>query len=83
MVINNLPEDYFNTYASRVRDLSVKQINNTAKRIVKPENLTWAVVGDKAKVYDSLKQLGYDIKLIDVDGNIIEETNSSVKLKTE
>jgi zinc protease len=83
IVTYNLPDNYFNTYASKVRELNLNQINNTAKRIIKPGNLTWAVVGDRAKVYDSLKQLGYDIKLIDVDGNIIEETNTSIKLKTE
>jgi len=34
--------------------------------------LVWIVVGDRAKIETSLKELGYDIKLIDGDGNLIK-----------
>lgn len=39
----------------------------------KPEKIDWVVVGDKAQVEENLKQLGMEIKLIDTDGNVIEQ----------
>jgi hypothetical protein len=43
-----------------------------AGKVIKPEQLAWIVVGDRSKIESSLKELGYEIKLIDGDGNLIK-----------
>jgi zinc protease len=73
MVRYGYPKDYFDTYASKINSLSLDDINNAAKRVVNPDKVDWVVVGDRVEVEAGLNQLGMEVKLIDVDGNIIEQ----------
>lgn len=73
MVRYGYPKNYFDTYAEKINSLAVNDLNKAAKKVLHPDNMDWIVVGDKEKVEAGLKQLGMDVKLIDVDGNIIEE----------
>lgn len=67
------PDNYWNTYAERTRALNLEGVTAQANRIVKPDNVIWVVVGDRAKVEDNLKALGFgEIRLIDTDGNPVE-----------
>ena len=68
-VLYNLPDDYFDTYSGKVRVLRSTDLDRVAGRIVKPENMTWVVVGDRAKIEAGLKTLGYEVRVIDADGN--------------
>ncbi|MEL6870269.1 MAG: pitrilysin family protein [Pseudomonadota bacterium] len=73
MVRFNLPDDYWNTYADKTRALDVATVNAQAKRALKPDNMIWVVVGDRAKIEDDIRALGLgDIQLIDTDGNPVE-----------
>ena len=69
----NFPMDFYEKYPSLIKNLTVDQIRSAAKRVLKPESLVWVVVGDKEKIGKGFSELGYEIKLIDVDGNIIEK----------
>ncbi|MGE5435654.1 MAG: M16 family metallopeptidase [Syntrophothermus sp.] len=70
MVMYNLPDDYYKSYVERVKNLNLKVIDQAALKVLKPENITWIVVGDRAKIEKSLKELNYEIQYIDADGNI-------------
>lgn len=73
IVTYNLPDDYYSKYASMVESLTLNETQTAADKIVKPGQLVWVVVGDKAKIEDGIKSLGYDeVKYIDGDGNIIQ-----------
>lgn len=67
-----LPDDYFRTYSGKIRSLTDKDVAEAAKIVVHPNQITWVVVGDRAKIEASLKELGYEIKNIDVDGNAVQ-----------
>ena len=67
----SLPENYYETYPEKVKGLSLDDMNNAAAKTLKPENLIWVVVGDKAKIEEGLKTLGYDLFYADADGNVI------------
>jgi zinc protease len=41
-------------------------------KVIKPDKLSWILVGDRSKIEAPLKELGYEIKLIDGDGNLIQ-----------
>lgn len=64
-----LPEDYYATYAERVRGSSDSQVNAAAKKFVLPDNFVWLVVGDRAKVEAGIRELKLgDVVLLDADG---------------
>ena len=71
IVENNLSDDYYDTYPDKVKNLSVTDLSNAAKKVVHPENVIWVVVGDKNLILEPLKTLGFDIKFIDGDGNLL------------
>ena len=71
MVSYDLADNYYDTYASKIKSLNKEEIIDAAKRVVKPKNLIWVVVGDKSKIEAGIKTLGYIVKYIDGDGNII------------
>jgi zinc protease len=75
IVTYNLPDDYWNTYASNVRRLSLDQVNTAAEQIIKPDNLVWVVIGDREKIESDIRNLEWgDITLLDVDGNELVPT---------
>jgi zinc protease len=71
MVSYGLADNYYDTYAAKIKSLNKEEIIEVAKRVVKPKNLIWVVVGDKTKIEAGIKTLGYKVKYIDGDGNVI------------
>lgn len=67
----NLNDDYFKTYDAKVRKLTRDELQQLSTQVVKPDLVNWFVVGDKSKIYDSLKEIGYEIIEVDPDGNLI------------
>jgi len=66
-----LPDDYYDTYAGKVRSLNASDVNAAAKEVVRPENLIWIVVGDRAKVETGIRELNFgEFRLMDIDGKI-------------
>ncbi len=61
----NLPPDYYKTYSDKVKNLKMSDITEAAKKVVMPGNMIWVVVGDQSKIEKGIKDLGYEIKLID------------------
>lgn len=81
LVKYKLPDNYYQTYDQQVRNLGLKEVNSTAKKLIHPESMNWFVVGDKAKILEKLKAVGFDkIIEIDPDGNPI---NPSGEIKIE
>ena len=67
-------DDHFQGYAERVEATNVDQVISAAKNVLKPGKLIWVIVGDRAQIESGLRELNIgDIKLIDVDGNLIEQ----------
>jgi zinc protease len=64
-----LPDDYYETMASKIRALKTTDVANAAKMIVHPDNLIWVVVGDRSKIEAGVKELNLgEIKFLDADG---------------
>ncbi|NIR50389.1 insulinase family protein [candidate division KSB1 bacterium] len=69
----DLPDDYFDTYPEKIKSLAVSDVAEAGDTVIRPDNLIWVVVGDRDKIEDGIRQLGYgEIQLIDSDGNVIE-----------
>jgi len=70
MVRFDLPEDYYDTYAARILALKQADVDAAARKIVHPDQRVWVVVGDRAKIEASVRELGLgEVRLIDADGN--------------
>ncbi len=78
IVTYGLPDNYWDTYADSVRGLSLEQITDVAGQTIKPDNLTWVVVGDLEKIESRIRELELgEITQIDADGNIITTTSAN------
>lgn len=67
-VIFNLPENYYETYISKVRSLDIRQLSTAAKTMVYPNALTWVVVGDVSAIEANIRKLGWgEVKVINDD----------------
>lgn len=68
------PDDYFRTYAEKIKGVTVQSATNAAKKVVKPDNLAWIIVGDRSKIEAGLAELGIGkIQVIDADGNLVSD----------
>jgi predicted Zn-dependent peptidase len=67
----NLGDDYYKTYDSMVRKLTLDELQQLGNKIIKPDEVNFFVVGDKSKIFDSLKETGYEVIVVDADGNVV------------
>jgi zinc protease len=73
LVKYNLPDDYWQKQEAAVRALKLSDAHAVAKNVVKPDQMAWFVVGDKAKIAESLKSLNLEIIEVDVNGKVIKK----------
>jgi zinc protease len=73
----SLPTDYYKNFDKNVRGLTLEDVKKVSKQLVKPEKLTWLIVGDKEKIIAGLKEVGFtEIIEIDSDGNTVKPANA-------
>ena len=69
MVTFGLEDRYFETYAQRVRALTVEDATTAAQEAIRPDHLVWVVVGDRAKIEAGIRELNWgEIRFLDADG---------------
>ena len=67
-----LPDSYWNDYVSQVNAFTPAQLQAAAARLVRPDALTWVVVGDLAKIEASVRALNFgEVKVLNSDGTIL------------
>ncbi|UCF19961.1 MAG: insulinase family protein [Gemmatimonadota bacterium] len=70
------PDDYFDTYADRIRALTLTDVQTAAQRTLHPDKVVWVVVGDRESIEPSIRELGFgQIQEIDADGNVKQATD--------
>jgi zinc protease len=68
-----LPADFYQKYSAQVQKLALEDLAKAAKKILRPDALTWVVVGDRAQIEPRIRELGIaDVFVIDADGNIVK-----------
>lgn len=53
----NRGDDYLKNYASYIRNLTTKDIQMAASKVIKPEQMVWIVVGDRSKIEQGIRDL--------------------------
>jgi zinc protease len=67
-----LPDTYYNDLVPKVENLSVADANAALKRYLKPDALTWVVIGDLSKIEAPVRKLGLgDVQVLDADGKVL------------
>jgi zinc protease len=69
----NLPANYVELQNKILQGMTPEQIKATAAKYISPEKLNILLVGDKARIIDGVKKLGYEIVELDADGNMMEK----------
>ncbi|HEY9283609.1 MAG TPA: pitrilysin family protein, partial [Pyrinomonadaceae bacterium] len=69
LVLYGLPDDYFNSYAARVRAVSLADVQRVAQKYLDPSRAAVLVVGDRKEVERGLRSLDLgDVILLDAEG---------------
>ena len=73
IVQNGWPDDYVQTLKSRLESQRDDDVRAMAKRLIKPDQLTWVVVGDLAKIEPALRKLNLgEVRVLDSDGKEVK-----------
>ncbi len=67
--IYNLPDTYFNDYISKINAVTIQDVNRVASKYLDPSKMAIVVVGDRNTIEPKLKELGYQVFVVDMEGN--------------
>jgi zinc protease len=82
LAVNNLPDDFYQTYAAKVSAVTKEDLLRVAKRYIDLSHLAIVIVGDRASVEAALKATNIaPITLLDVEGNPISAPASMMNQK--
>ncbi|HEY0323329.1 MAG TPA: pitrilysin family protein [Pyrinomonadaceae bacterium] len=71
VVLYGLPDDYFNNYITRVRAVTIEDVNRAASKYLDPSRMAILVVGDRRVIEPGLRSLtdfAQTITLLDSEG---------------
>jgi len=69
LVTYGLDDHYYETYAQRVRALTIPDATTAAQEAIRPDHLVWVVVGDRAKIEPGIRELNFgEVRFLDADG---------------
>lgn len=69
----NLPGNYTQQQNKILSNITKAEIDNQAKKLIQPDKMNILLVGDKARILDGVKKLGFEIVELDVDGNKVDK----------
>jgi len=67
VALNDLPDDYLETYREKVRALTPADLLATARKYFDSANMQIVVVGDRTKIEEQAKLFG-DLEVYDAQG---------------
>lgn len=68
----NLPPDFVQQQSKILKGMTAEQMTAIASKYLQPDKINILLVGDKARILDGVKKLGYEIVELDVDGNKVD-----------
>jgi len=72
IVVYDRPDDYVQTLKPRIEAQTDKNVQAAAHEIVKPDALTWVIVGDLKKIEKPVRALNIgEVKVLDASGKAV------------
>jgi zinc protease len=68
----NLSPDFVAQQNKILKGMTAEQMRANASRFLQPEKINILLVGDKARILEGVKKLGYEIVELDTDGNRVD-----------
>jgi zinc protease len=68
----NLPANYADLQNKILKGMTREQMMAMAKKYLDPDKMNILLVGDKAKILEGVKKLGYQVVELDADGNKVD-----------
>ena len=63
------PDNYVETLKQRYQAVTLEDVRQTARQVLRPQAITWVVVGDRAQIEDELAELDFaTAEYIDTQG---------------
>lgn len=60
------PDNYLDAYATRLKAIDLPQLAQTSQQILKPNQLTWIVIGDRKQIEEKIRALNLgEVSVID------------------
>jgi len=78
--VDNLPEDYYETFLQKIDAVTVDDIQEVAKKYLHPDHMRIIIAGNAAKTVPGLKKAGYPVKFYDKYGNPAEAPKMNQKI---
>jgi zinc protease len=73
IVTYHRPDDWVQTSKARIESQKDADVEAAAREVIKPNGLTWVVVGDRKQIEKSIKDLKIgDVQVLDADGNVVK-----------
>ncbi len=70
IVTFGLDDNHYNSYAQKVRAMTLDDVKRTADSVIHPDRLVWVIVGDRAKIEEGIRSLNLGVvQALDADGN--------------
>jgi zinc protease len=69
----NLPANYVDQQNKILAKITKQEIDALTKKLLNPDKMNILLVGDKAKIMEGVKKLGYEIIELDADGKRVEK----------
>jgi zinc protease len=72
IVLYDRPDDYVQTLKGRIEAQTDDAVRAAAKEVIRPDALTWIVIGDLKKIGPPVRKLGIGaVEVIDADGKVV------------
>ena len=66
-------DDYVPSLKRQYESLNLESVQGAAENVMRPEKLTWLIVGDREKIEAEIRQMNLGaVVIMDSDGNIVE-----------
>ena len=67
----DLPTDYFRSFEQRLEGVSLEKTHRVGAEYLSVDRLRVLVVGDRQRVEGPLRELGYELTVLDAEGAVV------------
>ncbi len=77
--VNNLPEDFYETFLQKVEAVTPEDVQNVANKYIHPDKARIIVAGKASAIVPGLEKQGYKVKFFDKEGNPVAAPEKNTK----